>query len=180
MVKQSTYTYKSLLAERSFLKVQERARLVTGINLISIDYVDNTIRFQCNSVSTPGKTYSVLIQLSSLGPEEVISAGSSLATVLRDARIKVYCSCPAFIYWGFKWKAWSLGYGLFSETRFPKVRNPGVRGFVCKHLYACLLAYPFWVPDIGKKLRVHYTSDQQAQISDALRVALRDKHILDA
>ena len=40
-------------------------------------------------------------------------------------------NCPAFLYWGFQYKAWKEGYGLVKETRRPTIRNPHQQGYVC-------------------------------------------------
>jgi hypothetical protein len=45
-------------------------------------------------------------------------------------------NCPDFLYKGFKYMGHNMGYGIFKENRFPKIRNPRLEGTVCKHLLA--------------------------------------------
>ena len=86
-------TYKRLLSGDDFLRVRERSRQVSGINLISVDYKDFELRFQCSSVTYPDKKYTIIVQLEGLDGDKVIASGSSLAAVLKDAKMKVYCNC---------------------------------------------------------------------------------------
>ena len=60
-----------------------------------------------------------------------------------QGNIKLYCNDPSFLYWGFKYIAWNKKYGIYKEGRFPKIRNPKLKGSVCKHLSNALEALPF-------------------------------------
>ncbi len=68
----------------------------------------------------------------------------------------IVSNCPAFLYWGFAYKAWMRGYGLVRETRRPIVRNPKEQGFVCKHLYAIMNAWKFYAPMIADRYKAWY------------------------
>ena len=171
--KASTMTYRRLLSGDDFLRVRERSRQVAGINLISVDYKGFELRFQCSSVTHPDKKYTIIVQLEGLDGDKVVAAGPGLDAVLRDAKMKVYCNCPAFTYWGFAYKSFRYGYGVFPERRFPRIRNPRLRGYTCKHVRAVLMTYPFWSKTIAKKLRGLWTEDQRKQIDKALSDALR-------
>ena len=52
--------------------------------------------------------------------------------------IKVYCDCPAFLYWSLKYKANSNNYGIEPETRRPKRNNVRLQGSNCKHLQSVM------------------------------------------
>jgi hypothetical protein len=52
--------------------------------------------------------------------------------------ILVYCDCPAFLYRGFAYIATKMGFAVKKESRPPRIRNPRLRGSVCKHLVAVL------------------------------------------
>lgn len=49
--------------------------------------------------------------------------------------VHVRCTCPAFLFFGYSFIGTELKYlyGLPRERRFPKIRNPKVRGTICKH-----------------------------------------------
>lgn len=68
--------------------------------------------------------------------------------------IKAKCSDPSFLYWGYKFIATQLDYNANDpENRFPEVRNQGLEGSVCKHLYAVLTVLPFHISDVASKMR---------------------------
>lgn len=48
--------------------------------------------------------------------------------------IKVNCTCPDFLYGGFKYIGTQLSYSTHRENRPPSVRNPDEEGTVCKHI----------------------------------------------
>jgi dihydrodipicolinate synthase/N-acetylneuraminate lyase len=52
--------------------------------------------------------------------------------------ILVHCSCPSFLYHGYAYIATKLGFAIKREGRPPRIRNPGLRGTVCKHLVVVL------------------------------------------
>ena len=54
--------------------------------------------------------------------------------IAMDDDVKVFCSCPDFLYSGQKYIAWQTDYGTDKENRPPKIRNPKLDGSVCKHL----------------------------------------------
>jgi len=67
--------------------------------------------------------------------------------------IAVYCDCPAFLYWGYKYMAWSMEYGIKREVRPPDIRNPAREGSVCKHLYNVFHVLPFHINQIVGDMR---------------------------
>jgi len=49
--------------------------------------------------------------------------------------VNVWCTCPAFLYWGSAFLSTELGYNFIGEeNRFPKIRDPENHNYVCKHL----------------------------------------------
>ena len=63
---------------------------------------------------------------------------------IMNGEIRCSCSCPAWIYSGSKYIGTQLGYAYGGkETRFPRIRNPKLKGSVCKHLFVILKALPF-------------------------------------
>lgn len=43
-------------------------------------------------------------------------------------------NCPAFLYWAFKFMAYTRDYGIEPETRAPQLNNVRLQGALCKHL----------------------------------------------
>lgn len=51
-----------------------------------------------------------------------------------SSEIKVSCTCPDFLYGGFKYIGTQLSYSTHKENRPPDIRNPRQAGTVCKHV----------------------------------------------
>ena len=54
-----------------------------------------------------------------------------------NRRVRVFCSCEAFQYWGAAYHSTQEGYripGTGSEGRSPDIRDPNGTGYLCKHL----------------------------------------------
>lgn len=157
VLKPSPYTYKKLMSETEFLKVKRRSMMVQGIDLTSIDFADNELRFLVNSVTTKGKRYTVVVRFNEIPEELVLGEGThSLARILRQTGIKISCSCPANLFWGFQYKAERYNYAAFHiGVRYPHVRNPKLLGYTCKHVRAVLgvLASGTIMNSIAKKMK---------------------------
>lgn len=177
--KPSPYSYKQLMSEKSFLKVASRAARVQGFSLLSVDYLaDSTgieLRYLVNSVERPGVKYNVVLRIDSLSPDSLVSRPTSqVATLLRMSGIKVYCSCPAFLYWGYQYKAEHRNYAAFKlGVRYPKIRNPHLQGFICKHTYACLSVTSAMWGKYAKMLKDHISESRAAEVQDSLQRALK-------
>lgn len=50
--------------------------------------------------------------------------------------VRVHCTCPSYLYWGYAYITTQLDTQLVNEDRFPAIRNPDLSGVVCKHLSA--------------------------------------------
>jgi len=154
-------TYRSLLREKDFLKVQLRARAVwkNGIVLSAIYYRNNEIIFKTRSATDPRLIYTERIQLTDLSIEKILAAKKfrDIEDMIKNGDIKVYCSCPAFLFWGYKYMAWKGGYGLEKETRSPRIRNPYEKGYLCKHLYAICQIFPLLARPIASKFKLWAT-----------------------
>lgn len=78
------------------------------------------------------------------------------------ADIQLFCSCPAFKFWG---PAFILSLDKYDahytrrEERPPSVRNPKRYGAVCKHLDRLLKVLPFYGGTMSKWLKDFYEKD---------------------
>lgn len=158
-------SYKTLLSEKDFLKVKLRARAVSknGTNLYAIYYKDRTLYFKTQSVTDPRLIYTERIEMTDVTIENILNCKSfrELENLIKSGNIKIHCSCPAFLYWGYKYKAWKGGYGIEKEIRRPKIRNPYERGYVCKHLYYIMQVFPLLARPIASKYRFWLKKKQE-------------------
>jgi hypothetical protein len=75
---------------------------------------------------------------------------------LLDNDLELYCSCPAFLYWGFRYIATKnkANIAKYKETRHPDVRNPRLNGIHCKHMSKVIDAMPFLISRIAQAFRL--------------------------
>ena len=61
-----------------------------------------------------------------------------------NGNLLVFCNCPAFKWWGHQYIMTTTKSIIpgFENRIYPKIRNPQLKGKVCKHLYTVLLDLP--------------------------------------
>jgi len=96
------------------------------------------ITFNTTSQYTRGKYYFQYVKLLDIKDIKSVKgfAKRDIVRLLLSGNVACYCSCPDFLYAGWKYMGYTKGYGIFKETRFPRIRNPRLEGTVCKHLLA--------------------------------------------
>lgn len=93
---------------------------------------DNKILYTVKS-SKDDQQYVITILLLNL-------TGNRLRS-LKDAikgDVKISCTCPAFLYQGYKYITSKRQVGINKETRPPTKTNPNQEGMACKHIIAAL------------------------------------------
>lgn len=150
------------LTARDILKDADKKSLARAKPLAStvLRFKGNVVSTQTTSGTTKGKFWIQTLQLTSLRKQldRVRSGNTSLLKALRAAvlegDIKVHCNCPAQKWWGWAYISTELGYKYGRKQRiFPKIRNPRLRGTVCKHLINVLKTLPFNVSVLVKRGR---------------------------
>ena len=65
-----------------------------------------------------------------------LKANKNLKPIME--RVKLWCTCPAFSYWGSSYNSTHLKYNLpnNSESRSPDIRDPNQKHLICKHCYS--------------------------------------------
>ncbi len=115
---------------------RERSKKLKGSYYKKVLNSKGWIKFETPSQYTPGKRYYQYIKLLDMKDIEDLKDLSTKEAIrlLMHGDISVYCSCPDFKYFGLKYLANQVGYGIYKEDRFPGIRNPTLEGTVCKHL----------------------------------------------
>lgn len=133
-----------------FLRIRAKSKLTPGSKYIGIE--GNILHFVTDSHTKSGVKYVQHVKLLTL-PELLKSKRGVLP--LRDivkqalaGDIEVHCTDPSWLYWGFKYIGTVKNYAIEPEPLFPKIRNPRLRGAVCKHLDNILYILPFQVQKI--------------------------------
>lgn len=152
-------TYKELaqLIDPSFLSQAQRKAKLTGIRAIGFE-PENTLNFNVNSSEYDKNRIryvnSVLFdEWEQIGTDQELSHIERARMLLWVGNIRLHCTCPAFLYWGFQYMLSVLDSAIYPEQRFPAQRNPKERGIVCKHMARVLEVLPFHSGDIAREIR---------------------------
>lgn len=103
---------------------------------------DGTLNFKIASQSISGRFYYAYIEAPDIIKfSDIIEEGdhftlADLNRLLTMDGFRVYCSCPAHLYWSFQYMATMGGYEIEPETRAPKRNNVLLQGALDKHLIA--------------------------------------------
>ena len=115
-------------------------KLADRADFVNTDYIGiskfGIYNFRTSSQTSPGNYWYQTLEVPDLGSklqDENIDSALIRQLVEQDD-IKIYCDCPAFLYWAFKYMAYTRDYGSEPETRAPKLNNVRLQGALCKHL----------------------------------------------
>lgn len=121
----------------------ERSKKVPYCRYIGITQ-DGIIYFNVRS-STGRGYYTVkfkLVDYDEVKNDETLTPQEKIRLCL-DGDIKVYCSCPAYRYWGYEYINTQLDSNEGDpQERYPRVRNPHLTGVLCKHIYKAFSILP--------------------------------------
>jgi hypothetical protein len=93
---------------------------------------DNKILYTVTS-SQGNRQYIVTIQLLGLTGNKLRSLKGAI-----NGNIKLSCTCPAFLFQGYKYIMWKSQSGIDREIRSPDKTNPNKEGMACKHILVAL------------------------------------------
>lgn len=149
-------TYKDLRRDApNFLNIRGKSKKTPGTDYKGIE--EDVLIFESPSYTKPGVSYTQKIRLVALNDLIANNDGSKkpidIVRTALEGDIEVHCTDPSWLYWGFKYIGTRDRYAIEPEPRFPKVRNPQLKGSVCKHLDNVLLVLPFWASEITRDLR---------------------------
>lgn len=93
---------------------------------------DNKVLYTVTS-SQRNKQYLVTIQLLGLTGNKLRSLKGAI-----NGNVKLSCTCPAFLYQGYRYIMWKSQSGIDREIRSPDKTNPNKEGMACKHILVAL------------------------------------------
>ena len=151
------YTIKEL-RDSSLPSVKARAsdkKLI--VKYIGVDKIGR-VHFKCSSETTPNKYWSQIIRFDDLDKAKQLKnkdkkiTDKDIINLVIYGDISLYCSDPSFKYYC-SYMSWVQSYGIRKETRYPKHRNPYLKGKVCKHCLSVFDVLPFYINTIVKDMR---------------------------
>lgn len=84
---------------------------------------------------TKYKIFVLFEDFYTIGKDKDIDFEDAIDYAINFSDIHIRCTCPSMLYWGFSYQGTAMRYlyGVPRENRFPKVRNPNLKGTMCKH-----------------------------------------------
>lgn len=73
--------------------------------------------------------------------------------LLWAGNIQVHCPCPAYKFWGMQYIMTQKDAAIIPEIRYPHIRNPGLKGLVCKHLNKTMKVLPFQLGPMASAIK---------------------------
>ena len=98
-----------------------------------------------------------------VGADPDLTPREKALMLLWTGDLQLDCNDVSFRYWGYQYILTQLDAAIRPEDRYPKYRNPQLRGVVCKHLNRVLKALPFHNADISKELINQFGGEMDQQ-----------------
>jgi hypothetical protein len=154
-------TYKELanLIDPNFLSQQIRTAQLKRVEYVGFNR--DTMQFQIPSSEYEKNhiKYGNLVQFDEwdeVGQMGDLNAAEKARMLLWVGNIKLHCTCPSFLYWGYQAILSVLDSAVYPEDRFPATRNPQERGIVCKHGNLLLQVLPFQSGRIAAEIKTQF------------------------
>jgi len=137
--------FKEILTEAKLKQLEYKTRnqtprLADRADFVNTDYIGiskfGIFNFRTTSQNSPGNYWYQTLEIPDLQSkimDEDITP-EFIKYLLDNEDIKLYCDCPAFLYYALKYAAWNKDYGIEPETRAPRRNNVDLKGALCKHL----------------------------------------------
>lgn len=166
--------YKDIVhgIDENFLQQKVRAAALEGVRLAGINDSQKAMTFFIKSAeyNKNSTTYANTVRFkawdSVVDDTELKPIERSRLLMFQDD-IEVNCTCPSFLYWGYRYILSQMDASIFPENRPPVKRNPQMRGIVCKHLNRTMKAFPFYSGDLARHIKEkHPVSDGKSRAWD--------------
>ena len=152
-------TYKDILhvIDPRDLPHRDYARLIPYVKFVGIE--GSVLKFYVPSPTALNEwnTYIQFTQWNSEVRDTNINANEAARLLMWTGDIRVHCGCPSFLFWGYQYILTQMDAAIWSETIYPRIRNPQLKGIVCKHLRRTIKVLPFHLGDMAKEIKQQRT-----------------------
>jgi hypothetical protein len=121
-----------------------------------VKYVEtrgNTMKFFVPNKYNGWETYIQFPEWFEQVNDDSINANEAARLLLWSGNVKLHCPCPSFSFYGFNYILDQMDASIYHEDRYPKIRNPNLRGVCCKHLRKSLKVLPFHLADMAQVIK---------------------------
>jgi hypothetical protein len=133
------------------LPFRDWSKLIPSVNYVG--YKRNTLKFFVPNKYNGWETYFQFDEWMDQMQDRSITAPEAARLLLWSGNIRIHCGCPSFKYYGFQYILTQLDAAIVPEERYPHIRNPHLRGVVCKHANRSLKVLPFHLGDMAKAIK---------------------------
>lgn len=160
VIHEATYKEIGQLIDGNFLNQKIRADELQGVFFAGFK-PKNTMNFRVpsskQSVNRINYTNSVMFEdWEQIGADPDFNFNERARMLLWVGNIRLHCTCPSFLYWGYQYMCTVIDASIYPEDRFPRIRNPNERGIVCKHLNRVLRVLPFHSAAIAGEIKSQF------------------------
>lgn len=135
----------------NYLPHRDYSHLIKSVNYRG--HKGNTLKFFVPNHYNGWETYVRFVEWDEQVNDPSITAVEAARLLFWGANLKVHCGCPAFLFWGSNYILSQLDAAIVPEARFPHVRNPRLKGIVCKHLNRTLKVLPFHLGNMAAAIK---------------------------
>jgi len=143
---EDTYRDVAALIDGNFLNQKIRTEALESAILERVDEDTLVFGVKSSEYETNHIVYQCLVQFDNwdeVGQDPDLNAVEKARLLLWTGNIKLHCSDPSFLYWGYQWIETQYDIAIYPEDRPPVKNNPQHRGICCKHLNLTLQVLPF-------------------------------------
>ena len=154
-----TYKEVATMIDGNFLNQTVRSDQLKSVNYKDIDGDTMVFYVPSSEVEDNGINYATLVkfdQWEEIGTDTELTVAEKARLLLWIGDIRLHCTCPSFLFWGYQYLLTVMDASVFPEERKPVKKNPGERGIVCKHLNRVLRVLPFHSGQIARELKSQY------------------------
>ena len=114
---------------------------------------NNTMKYFVPNRYNGWNTYIQFVDWNEQVADKSIDANEAARLLLWSGNIRLHCDCPAFKFWGSQYILTQLDAAIVPEMRMPHIRNPHLKGIVCKHGNRVLKVAPFHLGDMASAIK---------------------------
>jgi hypothetical protein len=184
---EATYKQITALIDEDFLQQRARASVLKGVRLSNINSETGEMTFMVRSSefdkprsAGQNKFYANTVKFkewADVVDEEDLKPIERARLLMYDGNLELNCTCPSFLYHGYRYLLTKHNASIFPEPRPPVERNPQQRGIVCKHMNRVIKAFPFHSGQLAAHIKRHHTVasgkdqawDLKSRIADVLK-----------
>jgi len=146
-------TYKDILhhIDPRDLPHRDYAPLIPFVRYVATK--QNTMKFFVPNRFNGWNVYVRFPQWKTVLNDKSLNANEAARLLLWTDDIQWHCGCPSFKFYGYEYVLTQLNAAIIPEVRFPHIRNPQLKGVLCKHGRRCCKVLPFHLGNMASAIK---------------------------